>query len=250
MDSAAVVAGAGAAILASALTGLTTFWATRETLKHNSSDLATQLADERDAAREDREQDRRKEAYVSLLRYVFWLSDVNRISRRVIARQHSAVSNLRTDGGAPGTSEEAASERAAFESAGPTPEEQRRLDAGPTGEDNAATNALVTALSSNAVLGAFEELMERDRDFASKQRSVAVALLREPKPTRVETSVDDAADADQVSQAADAAKKVIESAARLLDAIRQAVDAGKEFDDAAEKLRKLVRGELQQPRST
>lgn len=73
MDSSttAIVAGAGAAILASALTGRTTSRATRDTLEHNSSALVTQLTGEREAAREDREQDRLEQAYVSLLKYVF-----------------------------------------------------------------------------------------------------------------------------------------------------------------------------------
>jgi hypothetical protein len=220
MDSSttAIAVGAGAAILASALTGAITFWATRETLTHNSSDLATQLTHERHAAREEREQDRRKEAYISLLRYVFWLSNVNYISRRVIARQHSAVSQLREGGNLPRTSEAAAAERAAFVDAGPTADEKQRLDTGPTSKDNAETYAIVTALSSDAVMHAFEDLVERDHVFSSKQHAVAVALLSEPKPPTTETTVAGTTDADQVAQAADAATQVIHAAVRLFDA--------------------------------
>jgi len=259
MDSSttAIVAGAGAAILASGLTGLTTFRATRETLEHNSSALATQLTGERNAAREDREQDRRQEAYVSLLKYVFWLSNVIDISRRVIARQHAAVSKFRQDDSSPRTSAAADAERAAFVDAGPTGEEQRGLDAGPTSEDNATTYALVTALASDEVLRLFEELVKRDRAFSSRQRDVEAALLRDPKPTTVETTVAGRTDADQVTRAADAARHVIDAAARLFDAINQVVDAGKDFKDTVEKIRtqvraelKLVRAELKEPRST
>jgi len=186
MDSSttAIVAGAGAAILASGLTGLTTFRATRETLEHNSSALATQLTGERNAAREDREQDRRQEAYVSLLKYVFWLSNVIDISRRVIARQHAAVSKFRQDDSSPRTSAAADAERAAFVDAGPTGEEQRGLDAGPTSEDNATTYALVTALASDEVLRLFEELVKRDRAFSSRQRDVEAALLPSRRRSR------------------------------------------------------------------
>jgi hypothetical protein len=247
MDSSttAIVAGASAAILASVLTGWTTFRATRETLKYNSSALATQLRGEREGAREDREQDRRKETYVSLLKYVFWLSNVNQINRRVVARQHSAVAKLRPDGRPPKTAEAAGAERAAFVDAGPTEEEQLRVDGGPTSEDNAATYALVTALSSDKVLRAFEELMDCDRAFASKQVGVAVALLREPKPTAVEPRVADTSDVEQITPVEDA-RQVIDAAVRLSEAIKQMIDAGKDFDDAVKKISKLVRDELKE----
>lgn len=226
---------------------MTTFLATRKTLQQGSSDLATQLAAERYAAREDREQDRRKEAYISLLRYVFWLSDVNHVSRTIIARQHAVLSNLRDDGSASKTGQEAVSARAVFESAGPTRKEQRRLDTGPTVEDNAATYALVVALSSNAVLDAFEELMKCDSKFFSKQVGMGAALLRKPKRAKVDATVDNISDAAQIDNAADVARQTIESVAHLINASNQLMEAGKDFKNAVEKIRKLVRAELQRP---
>jgi hypothetical protein len=248
MDSsvAAAFIGASAAILGSVGAGCTTYLATRRTLANSSSELTTRLKDERDAAREEREQERLKEAYVTLLRYVFWLSDVNSIERGIVTRQHSAITNLRADRGAPKTSQDAASEINAFVSAGPTEHEQQRLDAGPTHKDNAATWALVKALSSDAVLTAFEELMKRDHKFSSSRRDVEVALLRKPSSATVEGVVADT-DPEQIRQAT---KQKLEATKRLLVSTSNMIDAGKEVESAVETLTDLVRTELTQARST
>ena len=236
-------------MLGSAGAGFTTYLVTKRTLGHSSSELTTRLGDERDAAREEREQERLKEAYVTLLRYVFWLSDVNSISEKIVARQHSAITDLRGEQGAPKTSQDAASERDAFVSAGPTEQEQRRLDAGPTYEDNANTWALVKALASDPVLAAFEELMERDHTFSSKQSDVEAALLREPKSATVAAAVADSAASQQIRHTAEAATQNLKAAARLLATTSEMIDAGEKFDGAVKTLTDLVRAELKQARS-
>src|SRR5580658_1805575 len=102
MDWSPTAIAAAAAIVASALTGVITWGATRTTLKHNSdnlkiqlsherTNLETQLAHERRAAREDRDQERRKDAYVSLLKYVYWLSYVNSVRRLVVQKGADGV---------------------------------------------------------------------------------------------------------------------------------------------------------------
>jgi hypothetical protein len=248
MDSSisAALIGAGAAILGGAGAGLTTYLVTKRTLGHSSSELTTRLGDERDAAREEREQERLREAYVTLLRYVFWLADVNSISRRIVARQHSAITDL----GASKTSQDAASERDAFVSAGPTEQEQQRLDAGPTYKDNAATWALVKALSSDAVLAAFEKLMERDHTFSFKRRDVEAALVRGPKPATGQAAIADSAASQQIRHTAEAAKQNLKAAGRLLAVTSEMIDAGKKFEGAVETLTDLVRAELKQARPT
>lgn len=243
-DTAAIAA--GAAVLASALTGLSTFLVGRETIKRNSGDLATrlerntadlgtQLVHERAAAREDRDQARRLDAYIALLKYVFWLRDVKNIAVIVVNRQQSAIQNLRPDGRLPTTAEAAAAERAMVLEVGPTAQEQKLLDAGPNSEDNAATYALVTAVASDAVLQAFEELMDRDRAVSSGSDAVADALWRGIEPISAEQTID---------ESTGAFTQIIEAATDLLKATFQFLGAAAKFDEAVENLRKLVRSEL------
>jgi hypothetical protein len=244
MDSAGVAAvGAGAALLSSALTGRVTYLVTRTTLEHDATQLASRLASEHDAAREEREQERREKAYVSLLEYTFWLSDANAIHRRVVTRQHDAISALRPSGRLPTTEEEAAAEEAAFLGAGPIAGEQERLDAGPTSKDNAATWALVTALSSDAVLSAFEELMECDAVFSSKLRSLQNSLLHKPQATA-------GAGTTGIAQTAKTATEQIEAAARTFEAVVDVIDAHEKFQESSKKIEALVRAELDQTRAT
>lgn len=244
MDSVGVAAvGAGAALLSSALTGRVTYLVTRTTLEHDATQLASRLASEHDAAREEREQERREKAYVSLLEYTFWLSDANAIHHRVVTRQHDAIAALRPSGRLPTTEEEAAAEEAAFLGAGPIAGEQERLDAGPTSKDNAATWALVTALSSNAVLSAFEELMECDAVFSSKLRSLQNSLLHKPQATAgVGTT--------GIAQTAKTATEQIEAAARTFEAVVDVIDAHEKFQESFKKIEALVRAELDQTRAT
>src|SRR6266568_783956 len=186
MDWTTPAIAAAAAIGASALTGVITFWSTRETLKsnttslktqleHERADLVTQLKHERGGAREDRDQERRKDAYVSLIKYAYWLSYVNLILRRVTSRRVDALAKVRMENamvrmesGTPRTTEYVAIERAAFFDVIPTPEEQKQLDARPPNEETAVMRALVTAVATDAVFDAFNELLSRDRDLSSK----------------------------------------------------------------------------------
>jgi hypothetical protein len=235
MDSsiAAAAIGAGAALLGSALAGSTTYLATKKTLAHSSSQLTAKLSNERDAAREEREQERLKEAYVTLLKYVFWLQDVNSIRKRVVTRQYAAIAALKPDRGPQRTVQDAASLKDAFLGAGASEQEQRRLEAGPTYQDNAATWALVKAVSSDAVLAAFEALMERDDAYSSRQVDVERALLHEPESTTV----------------TEAARQRLKATGTLLTATWKMIDAGEVFDTAADTLTSLAREELKQART-
>jgi hypothetical protein len=242
MSSAGVAAiSAAAALLSSALTGGISYLVTRKTFQHDGEQLATQLASERDVAREDRDQGRRKEAYVSLLQYMFWLSDVNAIGQRVVDRQHDAIADLRPGGRLPSTEEEAASERAAFLAAGPTPGERKRIAAGPTSRDNAATWALVNGLSSDAVLNAFEALMDCDRELSMAQRGLQISLLRDPEASA-------GAEASEIDEAAERARRQILAAAKTYEAVGSVIEAHKNFEAAFEKVKPLVRSELDQAR--
>jgi hypothetical protein len=241
VDWASAAIAAGAAIGASALTGLSTARATRATLRHDSKSLEKQLTHQRTASREDRDEARRREAYVPLLTYVVWLSNFNYISRRVLERRYNAVVALRGNSGLPPNTVEALeSERVAFFRAGPTDEETAVLGAGPTSNENAATYALATALASEAVLEAFKDLTARDRAYSDAVAGVTVALLVTAEPMTLDETA--------IADAATAATQVILAAEKLFNAIQRAVTAGNEFDASDRNIKELIRSEFHQVR--
>jgi hypothetical protein len=249
MDWTPTAIAAGAAVVASGLTGLITLRATKASLKQNSDDLGTQLdhesggldlqlRHERAAAREDRDQERRKDAYVSLLKYASWRAYDNLVLWRIASRGIGGVRRIRGENDWKRTPDSAKAERDAFFGAKPTDAEQKELDAAPTGEERATTDALVTAVASDAVFKAFEQLLSKDQDFRSRYRALVDVLRQEPEPP---PAVDELGTAAALSENKDAGEFAIAE-------IRFS-KASDEFHDAVKEIQQLVRTELNHPPS-
>jgi hypothetical protein len=291
MDWVTPVIAAAAAIGASALTGSITFLTTRETIKSNTNslktqleqeraNLVTQLIGERNAAREDRDQERRKDAYVSLVKYAYWLSYVNIVVRGVTSRRIEAYTaarlksvDERIESGEQETAASRAVETVAFFGVEPTREEQKQLDSVPSDEETAVMRALVTAVATGDVLDAFKEMMSADRNLSAKMNFLAVAVVREPKsfvvsdstPADVRQEVDAAAKFRMATVAAEqeiddnvikefhaahlADGQRISDAGDFLFATLDMLAAGEVFDATVKKLVDLVRAELNLPQS-
>jgi hypothetical protein len=269
---------AGAAVAASALTGVFTTWGTRRTLdrgsvnlveqlKSQTANLMTQLGHERTAAREDRDQERRKDAYVPLLKYVYWLQSVSLANWTVINRAIDSVLALRRESYdatsvlPPRTTEWAAAENAAFEAAAEAnPEEQEEVGAGPTREEGAALRALVEAVATDAVRDAFHRVNRTSRDWDFSRYRVKGALLPEPKSSPKDshavpaanaanetiTDADEAA-AKEMRDAHDTAIGWLDEAVDFASATAELRTAYFKFADAVTNIEELVRTELNNP---
>jgi hypothetical protein len=148
-----------AALSGSAITGLISSKGIKRTLKANSIDLAARLTHERCVAREERDQERRERAYMSILKSVNWLEYFLVIRVRVVTHEILGTG------------------------AGPTSEERRVLDAGPTAEERSATLALVTAVASAEVLNVFDEILKHQRTLLEKLDEARAASERDPAKT-------------------------------------------------------------------
>jgi hypothetical protein len=135
---------AGTALAAALIGGLPGFFMTKLTNKANQTQLLTRLQHERAMAREERQQDRKGEAYVELLKFVHWMGSYYAEGRANITRYGEPRF--------PSTSERLS-------------EEQR---------DNVL--ALVTAFGSNEVQSFVKELIttqSRDVESAGKNLDIA-----------------------------------------------------------------------------
>jgi hypothetical protein len=256
---------AGAALAASALTGTFTMLAARRTaetesrnlienLKAQTTALMTQLAAERKAAREDRDQERRRDAYPELLKYVYWVQRVNIKWFDLVANANNAVLNIRSEKG-PRTTETAAAEDAAFFAAlQPISDVEKGSYKGPTPREHAAMYALVRAVATDAVLDAYTEVNKANGSFENYIGRVRSALLTErvslPKASDPldETSDSDITEArKEMQESHDRAVALIEEAGDFATANFRLIDAYKNFFKAVEKLENLVRADLNNP---
>jgi hypothetical protein len=174
-----------------------------------------------------------------LLKYAFWRASDNRVLLRIAARGIDGVKRIREESDWKRTPDSAKAERAAFFCAKPTDADQRELDAAPTGEERAVTEALVTAVASDSVLKAFERLLSKDQEFRFRYRALADVLSQEPEPP---PAVDEFGTA--------AALRSIEDTGKFALAESAFTNASNEFHSAAKEIRQLVRSELNHPPST
>jgi hypothetical protein len=128
-DAGSAFIGAAAAITGGAVTGAFALWGIGRTNRANAAQLATQFDHERSMAREARQQDRRAQAYVELLKYLHWLG-------RFLSGRN--ISFIQTGEGTATT-----------------------IDEGPTQEERDNVLALVTAFGSDEVQESFDDLMKR-----------------------------------------------------------------------------------------
>jgi hypothetical protein len=287
MNSATAALAVSTAIGASALTGLVTWLSTKATLASNATGirrqleseravLVTQLQQERIAAREDRNQERRKEAYVALLKYVYWVWSVNLADRTIASRRVSAFTALREANsiarrrdGTPRSAESVAAERAAFFDVELTSEESAQRGSGPSDEERANTRALVNAVATKEVLTAFNELLSKDRDMSDQILSIGIAVVSDPAPAAADSADDarqEAKAAESLSEATMAARQeadddaiaelhktnaaaltVVREFGDTLNfqfAIMRLLEAGREFDTAVGNMQARARAEL------
>lgn len=178
LASAAIAA--GAALFGSAVTGYITLQGIHAKSKSDRDDLTRRLEHETAAARETREQERRQHAYTSLLAYVNLLRYFMKINFDVYRRETNAIAEVRTVEGPFNAGSPA--EKAALEAVGPTEEEQKDLDAGPTPKERAEIIARVDALASDEVRRQFSALNSTINDLSDEMINVRIILRRSIRP--------------------------------------------------------------------
>jgi hypothetical protein len=218
MDAASAGIAAGAALAGSALTGFIAVKVSGDQIEAERARLSEQLGDERQAAREERDQDRRLQAYVSLLDHVAWLSFCFDVRRRAVTRLVTALGDIRAQAGFT-PRPDSAEEKAAVKETGPTSEERKIIEEGPTNKDGTRL-ALAAAVSSDGVLGAFEDFQRVQRELFSNLNKAEAAALYPRKGTGGPTASNALDEANELYQA---------------------------FVRAAKQVRKLVRTELNEP---
>lgn len=181
MDAAIAAIAAGAALAGSALTGLIAVKVSGDQIEAERARLSEQLAEERQVAREERDQDRRLEAYVALLEHVDWLSFCFDVRRRAVTRLITALGDIRTQAGF-SPRPDSVEEKTAVKETGPTMEERKIIEEGPTNQDG-TTLALATAVSSDVVLDAFEDFQRVQRELFSNLNKAEAAALYPRKGT-------------------------------------------------------------------
>jgi hypothetical protein len=251
---ASTVVAAGAALVASRLTSRQTLRGVKLTVQSNADDLKARLDAERAATHENREQERRERAYISLVAYVHWIKQVVAVNVTVVDRQLNAVRAVRAADNylTAGT----LAEEAALTAAAPTDQEKDIIAAEPTITERANILALVTALASDEICSKFDELREKDSALSSALRDIRSALTPE---ARLEPSALDDVLASTQKIDTDEAKANYEEAVaskaaesipwKLLSASTRLLPAQAEFNRVVEELKVQVRIELKSTRA-
>lgn len=231
----------------------------REERKADAAALTRKLNHEIAATREHREQERREQAYISLLKYMNWLRLFVAMNFEVFDRELKAVNDVRAADGVLNVG--SAAEQVALDAAGPTDHEEEDMT-GPSVKERAETVALVTALASDEVRTEFDAVHRRKTD-AIEQVTKARAALRgkaRPEPSTgkpAQAPAQEAGDAgqttDEMEQASDEetqiAIRAMESAFDLLGASMPIFGVLNKFKDEVEKLEETIRAELQSTRA-
>ncbi len=232
---------AGAALVGSGVTGFITLRGIDVKSNSDRKDLTTRLNHETAAARENREQERRQRAYISLLTHIDLLRYFMNINFRIVKREYDAVKAVRdADGQAKIGS---AAEKTALDKARPTDEEEEALAAVPTPKEGAETVALVYALASDQVRQQFDVLTRADVELGKEMSNIRRTLRRGESSEPVVN--------EAVSPAArKALARIHESADALADGVGNLYSFAKisaalgQFNKALDNLEEMVRAEL------
>ena len=172
------VTGGAAAVLGAVFGARAAIVQNRETLKSSGTQLTNQLQGELDRSRDERAEQRFREAYKPLLSYLHWSQHMNILRRRILERQRDAVDKCRREHPLANKDEQSDLQWREFWDAGDTENEREEIDAGPTSRESADLLGLVDAFAGDQVRDAFLKVLKCQTELRTVQDQVRREVLR------------------------------------------------------------------------